>query len=106
MGEAEGLLEVACAAMAQGVLPNVDVSYLADTVLLLRYFEVDAQIRQAISVFKKRTGPHERSLRELRITNRGVQVGEPLRDFRGILTGVPQYGGKTRPLVDEGAADA
>ncbi len=85
---------------------ELDVSYLADTVLLLRYFEVDAQIRQAISVFKKRTGPHERTLRELLITDRGVRVGEPLTDFRGILTGVPQYHGTTRPLGIEGATDA
>ncbi|QDV33722.1 ATPase domain-containing protein [Tautonia plasticadhaerens] len=85
---------------------ELDVSYLADTVLLLRYFEVDAQIRQAVSVFKKRTGPHERSLRELLITKSGVQVGEPLRDFRGILTGVPQYEGKVRPLVEGEAGDA
>ena len=73
---------------------ELDVSYLADTVLLLRYFEVDAQIRQAISVFKKRTGPHERTLRELLIRDSGVQVGEPLQGFRGILTGVPQYEGR------------
>ena len=77
---------------------ELDVSYLADTVLLLRYFEVQAQIRQAISVFKKRVGPHERMLRELLITNEGVKIGEPLLNFRGILTGVPQYEGETRPL--------
>ena len=85
---------------------ELDVSYLADTVLLLRYFEVEAQIRQSISVFKKRIGPHERSLRELLITNDGVEVGEPLRDFRGIMTGVPQYEGQTRPLQDGGRRDA
>jgi circadian clock protein KaiC len=85
---------------------ELDVSYLADTVLLLRYFEVEAEIRQAISVFKKRTGPHERVLRELLITSKGVQVGEPLRDFRGIMTGVPQYEGGTRPLRDKEAGDA
>ena len=81
---------------------ELDVSYLADTVLLLRYFEAEAQIRQAVSVFKKRTGPHERSLRELRITDKGVQVGEPLCDFRGIMTGVPQYDGQSPRLLDEG----
>jgi circadian clock protein KaiC len=85
---------------------ELDVSYLADTVLLLRYFEVEAQIRQAISVFKKRSGPHERMLRELLITSEGIQVGEPLRDFRGILTGVPQYEGMTPPLRAEEAGDA
>lgn len=84
--------------LIMGNAAELDVSYLADTVLLLRYFEVGAEIRQAVSVFKKRTGPHERSLRELLITNHGVQVGEPLRDFRGIMTGVPQYEGTTVPL--------
>ena len=70
---------------------EMDVSYLADSVLLFRYFEADSEIRQAVSVFKKRTGPHERALRELRIGSEGVYVGAPLRQFHGILTGVPQY---------------
>jgi circadian clock protein KaiC len=70
---------------------EVDVSYLADTVLLFRYFEAQGEIRQAVSVFKKRTGEHERSLRELRVSSAGLAVGEPLREFRGIMTGVPQY---------------
>ena len=70
-----------------------DVSYLADTVMLFRYFEANAEIKQAISIFKKRTGPHERSIRQLLITSKGVQVGEPLRGFTGIMTGVPSYAG-------------
>jgi circadian clock protein KaiC len=70
---------------------DVDVSYLADTVLLFRYFEAGGEIKQALSVFKKRTGPHERTIRQLDIDSRGVRVGEPLRHFRGIMTGVPQY---------------
>jgi circadian clock protein KaiC len=70
---------------------DVDVSYLADTVLLFRYFEAVGEVKQAISVFKKRTGPHERSIRQLTIDGTGVHVGEPLRQFRGIMTGVPQY---------------
>jgi circadian clock protein KaiC len=70
---------------------DVDVSYLADTVLLFRYFEAAGAVQQAISVFKKRTGPHERSIRRLAIDSNGIQVGEPLRQFRGIMTGVPQY---------------
>jgi len=79
--------------MASGAGPagNIDVSYLADSVLLFRYYEADAEVKQAISVFKKRTGPHERSIRRLTIDEVGIQVGEPLREFRGIMTGVPQY---------------
>jgi circadian clock protein KaiC len=69
---------------------DVDVSYLADTVLLFRYYEAGGEIRQAISVFKKRTGPHERSIRQLTIDKTGFSIGEPLRHFRGIMTGVPQ----------------
>ncbi len=75
---------------------EVDVSYLADTVLLFRYFEARAEIRQAISVFKKRTGPHERTLRQLRISASGIAVGEPLREFEGIMSGVPLYAGAAR----------
>ncbi|HEX8149328.1 MAG TPA: ATPase domain-containing protein [Pyrinomonadaceae bacterium] len=68
----------------------VDVSYLADTVVLLRYFEAAGAIRRAISVVKKRTGRHEDTIRELRLSaSRGVEVGEPLKAFRGVLTGVP-----------------
>ena len=78
--------------MASGAPPgDVDVSYLADTVLLFRYFEAGGEVKQAISVFKKRTGPHERTIRQLRIDETGFSVGEPLRQFRGIMTGVPQY---------------
>jgi circadian clock protein KaiC len=68
----------------------VDVSYLADTVVLLRYFEAAGAIRRAISVIKKRTGRHEDTIREMRLSaSRGVEVGEPLTAFRGVLTGVP-----------------
>jgi circadian clock protein KaiC len=73
---------------------ELDVSYLADSVLLLRYFESNAEIKQAISVFKKRTGRHERTLRMMSITERGLHVGEPLLGFHGVMTGVPQYGNK------------
>ena len=69
---------------------TVDVSYLADTVILLRYFEAAGEVRQAISVLKKRTGAHERSIRELSISDAGLHIGTPLRQYRGILTGVPQ----------------
>jgi len=69
---------------------EIDVSYLSDTVVVLRYFEVEGEIRQAISVIKQRVGQHERALRELCMSNSGVEIGEQLTEFRGILTGVPE----------------
>ncbi len=71
----------------------IDVSYLADTVLLFRYYEHAGEIRQALSVIKKRSGPHERAIRELVFGHGAIAVGEPLRDFEGVLTGVPTYVG-------------
>jgi circadian clock protein KaiC len=67
----------------------VDASYLADAVVLLRYYEFEGEVRQAISVLKKRGGAHERTIRAFTLTSDGVRVGEPLRNFRGILTGIP-----------------
>ena len=79
----------------------VDVSYLADTVILLRYFEFAGSVRQAISVVKKRSGDHERMIRECRVQQGGFFVGEPLHGFRGVLTGVPEYTGGSDPLMAE-----
>jgi circadian clock protein KaiC len=67
----------------------VDASYLADSVVLLRYFEDEGEVKQAISVLKKRGGAHERTIRSFSLDAQGIHVGEPLRNFRGILTGVP-----------------
>jgi circadian clock protein KaiC len=67
----------------------VDVSYLADTILMFRYFEDRGRVRKAISVVKKRSGPHESSIRELLLGNGGIRLGEPLTDMRGILGGTP-----------------
>ena len=67
----------------------IDVSYLADNILVLRYFEAMGQVRQAISMMKKRSGGHERSIRELRLVPGGIRVGAPLSDFQGILSGSP-----------------
>jgi circadian clock protein KaiC len=78
----------------------IDLSYLADSVIMLRYFEAHAEIRKAISVVKRRTGPHERWIRELRIDHGGLRVGEPLRDFHGIMTGNLLYSGVS-PMLDE-----
>ena len=83
-----------------------DVSYLADTVLLLRYFEVAGAVRQAISVVKKRSGNHERTIRECRVEAGGLRVGEPLHDFQGVLTGVPEYFGGPSPLMGDGTRKA
>ncbi|HEY4679097.1 MAG TPA: ATPase domain-containing protein [Candidatus Angelobacter sp.] len=69
----------------------VDVSYLADNVLLFRYFESRGSVRQAVSVMKRRSGPHERSIRELRLTPNHIEIGESLKAFEGILTGVPRF---------------
>jgi circadian clock protein KaiC len=69
----------------------VDASYLADAVVVLRYFESQGEVRQAISVMKKRGGAHERTIRDFRMTGNGLEVGPPLREFRGILTGVPVH---------------
>jgi circadian clock protein KaiC len=78
----------------------VDASYLADAVILLRYFEANGEVRQAISVVKKRGGAHERTIREFALGKDGIRVGATLREFRGILTGVPMYQGSVDPLLD------
>lgn len=67
----------------------IDVSYLADNILVLRYFETTGEVRQAISMMKKRSGGHERSIRELRLADNSIRVGKPLTDFQGILSGTP-----------------
>jgi circadian clock protein KaiC len=79
----------------------VDVTYLADTVILLRYFEALGSVRRAVSVIKKRTGAHESTIREYRIGSRGLTIGGPLDGFQGILRGVPVYVGEGKPLLEE-----
>jgi circadian clock protein KaiC len=79
----------------------VDVTYLADTVVLLRYFEALGTVRRAISIIKKRTGTHESTIREYRIDSRGLTIGNPLDAFQGILRGVPNYVGEATPLLEE-----
>jgi circadian clock protein KaiC len=78
----------------------VDASYLADTVVLMRYFEMRGEVRQAISVVKKRGGEHERTIREFRLGKGGVRIGDALREFRGILTGVLVYEGAQPPAAE------
>jgi circadian clock protein KaiC len=74
----------------------VDLTYLADTVVLLRYFETSGHVRQAISVIKKRSGDHERTIREFSLGPGGAKVGEPLEGFTGVLTGVPMMTSQPR----------
>lgn len=85
--------------LGTGMGSPIDISYLADTVLLLRYFEVLGEIKQAISVIKKRSGMHERTIREFRVTSTGIVVGQPLKEFRGVLSGQPEYYGDQKPLL-------
>jgi circadian clock protein KaiC len=80
----------------------VDVSYLADTLVLLRYFEAEGRVRKAISVLKKRSGAHEDAIRELSLDSRGVHVGAPLTQFAGVLSGVPRYVGASTELAGRG----
>jgi circadian clock protein KaiC len=79
----------------------VDVTYLADTVIMLRYFEASGKVRRAVSVLKKRTGGHENTIREFSIGRNGLNVGMPLDKFYGVLRGVPQYLGAAAPAADE-----
>jgi len=79
----------------------IDMSYLADSVVLLRYFEAQGAVRQAISMLKKRTGDHERTIREYKMGPGGLQLGDPLTDFHGVLAGVPVYRGKAGRLMAE-----
>ena len=79
---------------------NIDVTYIADSVILLRYFEAMGRVRRAISMIKKRSGPHEDTIREFRIdSQRGLVVGPPLEEFQGVLRGVPTYIGKDMPSL-------
>jgi circadian clock protein KaiC len=86
------------------VRSDVDLSYLSDTIILFRYFEAKGEMLKAVSVVKSRTTPHEATIREYRLGRNGITVGEPLKDFDGVLTGVPTYSGKTPLLAAEPAA--
>ena len=79
----------------------VDLTYLSDAVVLLRFFEAGGKLRRALSVLKKRTGRHEETIREYRISARGIAVGGALTEFQGVLTGVPTYIGADSNLLDE-----
>ena len=84
------------------MVSSLDVSYLADCVIMLRFFETSGSVRKAISVMKKRTGAHESTIREFAVGPKRIRIGQPLREFHGVLTGVPQYVGKSEPLLRHG----
>jgi circadian clock protein KaiC len=96
---ASTFLTVAQHGMIGDMRQTIDVTYLADTVILLRYFEALGRVRRAMSVIKKRTGSHEDTIREFRIGDGGITMGQPLQEFQGVLRGVPTYVGKREPLM-------
>ena len=88
------ILVVAQSGLFEGAMKTaVDVSYLADTLVLLRYFETAGKVRQALSVVKKRRGNHERSIHEFRVGPEGIHVGPPIEDLQDVLTGLSSFVG-------------
>ena len=83
------------------MMSSINVSYIADAVLLVRFFEADGYVRKALAVLKNRGGEHENAIRELRIDHSGIRIGEPLIGFQGLLTGTPTYTGDTNPLLQK-----
>jgi circadian clock protein KaiC len=93
------VLTVTQSGMVGTMAAPVDTTYLADNVILFRFFEAGGKVRRALSVVKKRNGAHETTIRELEIDGRGIAIGEPLTEFHGVLTGVPTYVGEARPSI-------
>ena len=89
--------------LGQSMMTTVDTSYLADTVILFRYFEARGQVRQLISVVKKRSGAHERTIREFSVSSNGIHIGAPLQEFQGVLTGTPVFRGEDAELLGSDA---
>ncbi len=102
------ILTLAQHGMVGATQTPIDVTYVADTVLLLRYFEHAGQVKRAISTMKKRSGGHEHDIREYRIDRGGIALGEPLREFQGVLNGVPTFHGDRAAMLagDAGGAHA
>ena len=93
------ILTVTQSGMVGNMASPVDTTYLADNVVLFRFFEAGGSVRRALSVVKKRNGYHEKTIRELDLNETGIVIGEPLSEFQGVLTGVPRYVGKVAPLL-------
>lgn len=96
------ILTVTQSGMLGQMSTPVDTTYLADNVVMFRYFEAAGRVRRALSVLKKRSGFHELTIRELELDQNGIVIGEPLADFHGVLTGVPTYTGNASPLLRKG----
>jgi circadian clock protein KaiC len=79
----------------------LDISYLSDAVVMLRYFEYGGRVRRALSVVKKRSGNHEHTIREFQLTSNGIAVGPPLTEFSGVFSGTPTYTGDSKPLLTD-----
>lgn len=94
------ILTVTQSGVAGAMTSPVDTTYLADNVVLFRFFEAAGHVRRAVSVVKRRNGPHERTIREIDFGAGGILVGEPLEQFQGILTGVPTFIGAQQSLMD------
>lgn len=100
------LITIAQSGLMGAMTAPIDASYLADSVVSIRFFEAEGRIRKAISVVKRRTGEHENMIRELGVGPGGLEVGASLAQFRGVLTGVPTYIGESAPLMGHDARRA
>src|SRR5947209_1420228 len=81
---------------------SVDLSYLADSVVTLRYFEAAGEVKQALAVVKKRSGQHEKSIREYKLeSGRGIRMGPRLKAFQGVLSGVPVFRGASKQIIEQ-----
>lgn len=97
------ILTVTQSGMIGQMTTPVDTTYLADNVVLFRYFETGGRVRRALSVLKKRNGYHESTIREMELNANGIVIGDPLVDFQGVLTGVPTYKGRSDPMLKKRA---
>jgi circadian clock protein KaiC len=94
-------LTIAQHGMVSDMKQPIDITYLSDTVIMLRYFEAFGRVRRAMSVMKKRAGAHEDTIREFKIDSNGLTIGDPLHEFQGVLRGVPTYVGQSQPLMEQ-----
>jgi circadian clock protein KaiC len=98
---ASTFLTLAQSGMVGDMKQPVDLTYIADNVIMLRYFEALGRVRRAISIIKKRGGAHEDTIREFRINNKGISIGAPLDQFQGVLRGIPTFVGGTETLMEK-----